>query len=65
MYNVVWVQYKSLQLKKKEWKLKQKSNMSEWLIFALKNIASNEFSLIFFHYLMFVNYMEAVIKTFY
>ncbi len=47
MYNVVWVQYKSPQLKKKN-ENQNKSLKIEWFVFTLKSIASNEFLLIFF-----------------
>jgi hypothetical protein len=41
-----------------------KSQENECLIkFALKIVASNEFLLIFFHYLMFINYMKAFIEA--
>jgi hypothetical protein len=53
-YNVVWVQYKSPQLKKNE--NQNKSLKNEWLVFALRNVVSNEYLLILFHYLMFINY---------
>jgi len=46
MHYVVWVQYKS----------SQKNFNREWLVFAIRNVVSNEFLLIFFHYLMFINY---------
>jgi hypothetical protein len=39
--------------------------MNEWLIFALRNIVSNEFVLIFFHHLMSINYMGTLIETHY
>jgi hypothetical protein len=40
-----------------------KNLKNEWLAFALKNITSNQFLLIIFHYLMLINYMKAFIKT--
>jgi hypothetical protein len=33
------------------------------LVLALRNVASNDFLLIFFHYLMSINYMRAFIKA--
>jgi hypothetical protein len=43
-----------------------KSLQSECLIkFAFKNVVLNEFLLILFHYLMFINYMKTFIGKFY
>ncbi len=43
-----------------------KNLKSEWLVFALKNITSNEFLLILFHYLMSISIiMRTFIKTHY
>jgi hypothetical protein len=58
------MQYKSPQLKKKN-QNQNKSLKNEWLIFALRNIVSNEFVLIFFHHLMSINYMGTLIETHY
>jgi hypothetical protein len=40
-----------------------KNLQSEWLVFALKNIVLNEFLLIFFHYLITINYMKIFIEV--
>jgi hypothetical protein len=53
-YDIIWVQYNSSQLKK-EMKTKKKGLNNEWVIFALNIIVSNEFLLIIFHYMMFIN----------
>jgi hypothetical protein len=47
---------------KKKQKNQNKSLQSECLVkFAAKNVVLNEFLLILFHYLMFINYMRRLI----